>query len=92
MSKNYKYYRTNSGRDILDIPLVELQNVICETLAEQVAIREDELTLLSAKKLGFTRRGTNVDSALRKALQVLSTNEIIESIGDNVRLRQVSAD
>ena len=86
-SFNYKMYRPNSGRDILDIPQIELLNVIIESLSEQLAIDEDNLTLVAAKKLGFTRRGTNVDSAFRKALEVLKNKGYIESVGGNVRLK-----
>lgn len=86
-SRDYKTYRPNSGRDIADIPQIELLNVIRESLSEQVALDEDNLTLIAAKKLGFTRRGTNVDSAFRKALNVLKSQGEIESIGENVRLK-----
>lgn len=85
--RDYGFYRPNSGRDIADIPQVELANAIREALSEQVALDEDNLTLIAAKKLGFTRRGTNVDAAFRKAVDALRTRGVIESIGENLRLK-----
>lgn len=87
-SRSYKMFRPNSGRDIVDIPQIELLNVISECLSEQVAIDEDNLILIAAKKLGFTRRGTNVVSAFRKALEVLQSRGKIEFVGENIRLKE----
>ena len=86
-SRGYQIYRPNSGRDIVDIPQIELLNVIRESLFEQIAVDEDSLTLIAAKKLGFMRRGTNVDTALRKALEVLRSQGEVESVGENIRLK-----
>lgn len=86
-SYNYQIYRPNSNRDIIDIPQIELLNAIKESLLEQVAVDEDSLTLIAAKKLGFTRRGTNVETAFKKALEVLRNQEEIEYIGENIRLK-----
>lgn len=86
-SRDYKIYRPNSHRDIIDIPQIELLNVIRESLSEQVAVDEDSLTLIAAKKLGFTRRGINVDTAFRKAIEVLKNKGEIESVGGNIRLK-----
>ena len=86
-SHNYQIYRPNSNRDIIDIPQIELLNVIKESLFEQVAVDEDSLTLIAAKKLGFTRRGTNVETAFKKALEVLRNQGKIEYIGNNIRLK-----
>ncbi len=84
--ENYNSYRPNSGRDVLDIPQAELQVVVCEVLAEQVALSPENLTLYAAKKLGFARRGANVDSALRTAVQKLIEKGKMEYVGENVRL------
>ena len=86
-SRNYQAYRPNSYRDITDIPQIELLNAIRESLLEQVAVDEDSLTLIAAKKLGFTRRGTNVDSAFRKAMEMLRYQGVIESVGGNIRFK-----
>ena len=87
-SENYTGYRPNSGRDVGDIPMSELKTVVCESLSEQVALSPGILTLYAAKKLGFARRGANVDAALNKAVQKLLADGKIESVGENVRLKQ----
>lgn len=86
-SRDYQIYRFNSYRDIIDIPQIELLNAIRESLSEQVAIDEDSLTLIAAKKLGFMRRGINVDTAFKKAIEVLKNMGEIESVGGNIRLK-----
>lgn len=86
-SRGYKYYRPDSGRDISEIPDAEVINAITEALTEQVALNEDSLTLVASRKLGFTRRGTNVDSAFKKAVETLKATGRLESIGENLRLK-----
>lgn len=81
-SQNYQSYRPDSGRDITDIPMAEIRNVVRESISEQLALQTDNLTLIVAKKLGFTRRGTKVDAALREALdQLKAAGEIDEVEG-----------
>lgn len=87
-SRNYDSYRPNSGRDITETPEAEIINVIIETVKEQLAIDEDALMLLAAKKMGFTRRGANVDAAFRKALESQKMIGRLENIGDKVRVKE----
>lgn len=77
-SEHYPWYRTNSNRDISDVPMVEIKNVVLESIQEQFAIQMDSLTLIAAKKLGFTRRGANVDTAFKDAVQQLKTSGQID--------------
>ncbi len=84
----YTHYRVSGGRDITDIPQVEIINVITEALREQVALSPDALTLIAAKKLGFTRRGNNMGVAFSNALDVLTSQGRIEKIGEHVRLKE----
>ena len=75
-------YRKNNGREITDIPLIEIMNAIKDSVMEQFSIKTDALTLIVAKQLGFTRRGVKVDQAIKEALEILkSNNEIIEKEG-----------
>ena len=75
-------YRQAHGRDITEIPLIEIMNAIALTVQEQLSIKTDALTLLVAKKLGFARRGTKVDQALKEGLEILlNTRCIVESGG-----------
>ncbi|MDE6338322.1 MAG: DNA helicase, partial [Muribaculaceae bacterium] len=83
----YSHYRPNSGRDVTDIPQIEIINSIRETLVEQIALDEDSLTQIASKKMGFTRRGANVDAAFTKAVEVMKNRGELESVGDNLRLK-----
>lgn len=86
-ARNYSKYRADSGRDISDIPEIEIINATSEALKEQISLKEDDLTLIAAKKLGFNRRGANVDAVLKKALDTMRAAGVIESVGDNLRLK-----
>lgn len=77
-SLTYKWYRTDNERDILDIPMVEIRNAVLEAIREQFSIAMENVTLIGAKKLGFTRRGSNVELAFKLALQQLLEAGIIE--------------
>lgn len=75
-------YRKNNGREIAEIPLIEIMNAITDSVTEQFSIKTDALTLIVAKQLGFTRRGVKVDQAIREALEILkSNNKIVEKEG-----------
>lgn len=87
---DYANYRPNSGREISYIPQIELINAIMEVLTEQIAIDENNLRLAGAKKLGFTRRGTNVEDAFLAALKIMLETGLVESIGNNIRIKQAN--
>lgn len=53
-----------------------------------MAVDEDTLRLAGAKKLGFTRRGSNVEEAFLAALAAMKAAGEIESVGNNIRLIQ----
>lgn len=75
---SYVSYRPNSGRDVTDIPLAEIRNVVVESVKEQFAIEMNALSLIAAKKLGFARRGTKVDEALNLAIRQLIDEGIVK--------------
>lgn len=87
---NFMSYRTNSSRDISDIPQAELLNVVREVLSEQISINMNALTLIAARKLGYTRRRTNVEETLQTAINTLSQLNQIEYIGENIRLKETN--
>ena len=87
-SRNYTIYRPASGRDVTDIPMVEIKNVVLEAVTEQFSINTDSLSLIAAKKLGFTRRGTNVEEALAIATQELCDEGRIEIADGNIRCKE----
>ena len=74
---NYKWYRPDPNRDVLDIPITEIRNAVLESVHEQFAIAADNLSLIAAKKLGFTRRGANLDQAFNLAIQQLLDEGLI---------------
>ncbi|MCR5076606.1 MAG: hypothetical protein K6A82_01005, partial [Prevotella sp.] len=75
-------YRQHNGRDITEIPLIEIMNAILESVREQFSINAGSITLIAARQLGFTRRGTKVDQALKEALDILiADRRIIECRG-----------
>lgn len=71
-------YRPNSGRDVTDIPLIEIMNAVIEAVREQFSIDMDSLSLIAAKKLGFARRGAKVDEALNIAIDQVVCKGIIQ--------------
>jgi len=71
---SYTNYRPATGRDILDIPMLEVENAVLEVVSQQISLAADNATLVAAKLLGFTRRGTNVDLAFRTAISNLVDN------------------
>ena len=78
----FKGYRQANGRDITEIPLIEIMNAIALTVQEQLSIKTDALTLLVAKRLGFARRGAKVELALNKGLEtLLNANRVVECDG-----------
>ena len=85
-SKEYPWYRPNSGRDISDIPLIEIMNAAKEAIAEQVAISTESLTLIVAKKLGFTRRGTKVEAAIHCAISQLKNESVIVEDSGKIKI------
>ncbi len=87
-SRNYTTYRQASGRDVMDIPMAEIKNVVLEAVTEQFSINSDTLSLIAAKKLGFARRGTNVDEALTIATQQLCAEGKIEIVDGNLRCKE----
>lgn len=85
---DYANYRPNSDRDISSIPQIELINAMKEVLTEQIAIDENSLRLAGARKLGFTRRGSNVGDAFLAALNLMMETGQVESVGNNIRIKQ----
>ena len=56
-------------RDIRDIPVQEVANAMYTVLLEQISMGQEDLLRETAGKLGYTRLGTNVLSALELSIQ-----------------------
>lgn len=69
--KKFSGYRKNHGRDITEMPFVEIIYAMTEALEEQLSIDRDALTLIAARKLGFTRRGAKVEQILNEVLELM---------------------
>lgn len=61
----------NKRRSIEDIPSKEIEVVLLEVAKQNLSVSEENITLIAAKRMGFARRGTNVDAAFNDVLQDL---------------------
>lgn len=78
----YVNYRPDSNRDVAEIPLAEIKNVVVEAITEQFSIDTDSLSLIAAKKLGFARRGAKVEEALDIVIrQLVDGGRVAEADG-----------
>ena len=81
----WKGYRPNTvvtRRSIEEIPSVELMEVLLEVVKQNVSIAPDAATLIAAKRMGFSRRGANVDAAFSYALeQLIQRGLLLENEG-----------
>lgn len=87
-ARQYNGYRYGEMRDITEIPIAEIKNVIVESVKEQIALPTDNLTRIAAKKLGFQRRGPVLDTVLSVAVSQLKEEGIIEEIDLKLRLKE----
>jgi len=83
-AQTYTSYRSDNCRDIADIPMAEIKNAVLEAIREQFSIGRDALSLITAKKLGFTRRGSNVEDAFRIAVAELCSEGRVEERNGNL--------
>lgn len=77
-SKDYHTYRINSKRDVLDIPIVEVMNAALYIVDQQISMPVEDLKRLASQVLGFARKGTNVDLATSKAVNLLLENGTLQ--------------
>ena len=62
-------------RDVRDVPVQEVANAIYTVLYEQISMGQEDLLREAAKKLGYTRLGGNVLSALASGIQYAQDQE-----------------
>ena len=87
-SEGYTSYRQASGRDITEIPMCEIENVVLDAIKEQFSIDRESIKLIAARKLGFTRRGAKVDSALNEAIDHLVVARKVTEIAGKISLAE----
>lgn len=70
---SYVGFRINGDgdgrRDVRDVPVQEVANAIYAVLYEQISMGQDDLLRETANKLGYTRLGSNVLTALTSGIQ-----------------------
>jgi hypothetical protein len=64
----YKGYRTGTAREMADIPVVEIMNVVVMAVEQQVSISEEDLKRQVPRLLGFTRRTIKNDQLVSAAI------------------------
>ena len=77
-ASGYDKYRKASGRDIDDIPLIEIANVLKMAVTQQVSISSDDLLRQIAKLLGFSRRTPRTDAAIGGVIDRLVSGGIFQ--------------
>ncbi|KGN81371.1 hypothetical protein HR13_00445 [Porphyromonas gulae] len=73
-AEGFDYYRTDSGREISEIPTIEIMNALMHIMEEQLALPRLELCKLAAQLLGFARNGTKVQTHTDYAVEELLRN------------------
>jgi len=70
-SKDYKLYRIDSNRDILDIPIIEVMNAARYVVSQQMSLPIEDLKRITSQILGFSRMGTNLNYSIYHAVNKL---------------------
>ena len=60
-AKYSDFYRINSKRDILDIPILEVMSAARYAIEQQISMPMEDLKRLTSQLLGFSRKGANLD-------------------------------
>ncbi len=77
-AKNADFYRINSKRDILDIPVLEVMNAARYAIEQQISMPIEDLKRLTSQLLGFSRKGANLDMVTEQAIQILINRGIFK--------------
>lgn len=70
-------------RSIDDISSYEILNAVIEVLSEQISMHTDDLVRETAKKLGYSRTGTLINSTVKNAVTLGQQNNIIKISDEN---------
>lgn len=90
-SAHYKQFRSEGGRSIYEIPLIEVINAAAYAVEQQVALPLSDLRSLTARLLGFARTSEKVSETVDQALDILKKMQRIEFADDEphtVKLRE----
>ena len=75
-AKDCDFYRINSKRDILDIPILEVMSAARYAIEQQISMPTEDLKRLTSQLLGFSRKRNNLDMITEQAIQLLIDKEI----------------
>ena len=87
-SLNYTQFRTGSGRDIQDIPLVEVKNCLRTAVEQMVACPADDLKRQAARILGYTRLTPRLTAVFDRALAQLQRTGVVADEGGMLKIRE----
>lgn len=82
----FSFFRTSTNRESGDIPVEEYACAMRFVLAQQVAIKEEDLKKLTSSQLGFARMGGNLDDLLTHTLSLLQTLNVVSIEDGKVKL------
>ena len=82
----YTYYRQANGRDVLDIPLIEIKNAMLYTIEQQISVPREECKRLTSQVLGYSHFGKKIEQATEQALVNLLEEKKLLSNDDMVSL------
>ena len=86
-SLGYEKFRTGSGRDIDDIPLVEVKNCLRVAVEQMVACPADDLKRQAARILGYSRITPKLVAVFDRALAVLQKTGVVSFEGGVYKMR-----
>lgn len=80
--EGYDRYRTDSGRDFADVPVVEVENAMLYVISQQISLSTDDLKRLTAYQLGYTRKGTVIETITGMVAERLKARGAIKIDGE----------
>ena len=86
-SLGYEKFRTGSGRDIADIPLVEVKNCLRVAVEQMVACPADDLKRQAARILGYSRITPKLVAVFDRALAQLQKTGVVTFEGGVYKMR-----
>ena len=70
-AKNSDFFRTNSQRDIIEIPLPEFISAARYAIEQQISMPIEDLKRVTAQLFGFNRKTTTLDNITERAIMIL---------------------
>lgn len=67
---SYNEFRTHADRDVSDLPAEEIANAIKGITEKEISLPVEDLFKQTTQLLGFSRSGSNLESAFNRGLQI----------------------